>query len=195
MSDLIFDPESHIYRYGEKIVPSVTQVLEEVGISDFSMVPKNFMESAQKLGTDVHSLLELYDKNELDYDSISDQVAPYLPAWVNFLESSKSEIIEIELKVGCEKYGYAGTLDRVLKINGRLAILDIKTGMKSPGHGVQTSAYGNAYFTDRRVKYDRYTWYVDKSHTWKLVKNDNPNDLNVFLGALTVCKFKRSNKK
>lgn len=194
MINIEFEPITHTYKVDGKVLPSVTQVLESVGISDYSMVPKNFLEAAQQLGTDVHRLLELYDKGTLDYDTVDDYIAPYLPSWVDFLDTTGAKIIEIEQKVYCERYQYVGTLDRVLEIDGRLSILDIKTGMKSPGHAIQTSAYVQAYNKDRRKKFDRYTWYIDKKHQWKIVKNDNPNDINIFLAALAVCKFKRSAK-
>lgn len=197
MPQIDFDPVTHTYKIDGRILPSVTQVLESVGISDFSMVSPDVLRDAQQLGTDVHRLLELYDKGTIDYDTVSDYIAPYLPPWVDFLETTGAKIIEIEKKVYCERYQYVGTLDRILEINGKLSVLDIKTGGNQLSHSIQTAAYLQAYNKDRRKKFDRYTWYVDtekKKQKWKLVKNDDPNDINIFLSALTVCKFKRNKK-
>ena len=55
------------------------------------------------------------------------------------------EWIDAERKVYCDKHKYAGTVDAVAKINGRVCVIDFKTSKKiyKPYH-LQISAYAQA---------------------------------------------------
>jgi|10_taG_2_1085330.scaffolds.fasta_scaffold99388_2 hypothetical protein len=190
---LVFDEETHTYRYEGQLVPGVTTVLEGVGISDFSMVPPNVLAQAQSFGTEVHNATEIFDRGEAIPDSISEATERYLCHYISFLRDFEVKFIEIEKKVFCKKYLYAGTLDRIAtlkKISNRPVLYDIKTGQKSISHQIQTAAYEYAYKQDKRSNMDRYTLYLSPDGYKLSEPYKSRQDLDVFLSALSVYNYK-----
>jgi len=144
MNDLTFDEVNHIYRRYGIIKPSVTQILQEVGLIDFSAVPKEVLERASNFGTAVHKTTELFDKNILDFSSVSNPIIPYLKAWQDFLETYKIKILAIEKQFYCSKYDYCGTIDRIVysETLKKEILIDIKTTSSiSPTVNLQTAGY------------------------------------------------------
>jgi hypothetical protein len=194
---LEFDQKTHTYRYGSVVIPNVTTVLENVGLSDFSMVPLDRLAQAQTFGTEVHNVCELVDLGKPVPDSISEMASLYLCHYLEFVRDFQAEMIEVEQKVFCKKYKYAGTLDRVAvlkKLSDQPVIFDIKTGVKSMSHKIQTAAYEYAYKTDKRQKMDRYTLYIGESG-YKLSEPYRGRlDFDVFVSALNVYQYKKGSK-
>ncbi|TBR16981.1 hypothetical protein EPO66_03635 [bacterium] len=123
--DLTFDKDSHSYKLNGVVIPSVTQILQKVGISDFSMVPADRLESARKFGSAVHLACELFDKGTLDECALDSNLWPYLDAWVSFKKEYALEFISIEKPITSVIYRVAGTPDRIAKSDKRrrLAVL------------------------------------------------------------------------
>ena len=140
MLEFQFTEETHEYHLNGVRIPGVTEILENVGLSDFSMVPKETLERAQRRGTRVHKICELWDKGKLNLDALTLEDMGYLEAWREFL-ISRSINPELwlfnETPLYSKSLGYGGTPDRYLV--GRL--YDIKTGVKEKAHGPQTAAY------------------------------------------------------
>lgn len=197
IKELLFDETTHTYRYDGKLVPGVTSVLEGVGLSDFSMVPPDILAQAKEFGNEVHRITEKLDRNEDIPTGISEASGLYLCHYIKFLNDFEVEIVEIERRVFCEKYLYAGTLDRIAvlkKLSDQPVLFDIKTGQKSISHQVQTAAYEYAYKTDKRQKMDRYTLYLSEDGYKLSEAHTSRKDFDVFLSALSVYNFKRSSK-
>lgn len=195
--ELVFDAESHTYRYNGVIVSGVTSVLESVGLSDFSMVPHDILEQAKAFGTEVHKLTEMFDRGEEIPQNTSELASLYLCHYIKFLSDFDVEIVEIEKRVFCKKYMYAGTLDRAAifrKLSQSPIIFDVKTGEKSKAHQVQTSAYEYAYKTDKRQKMERYTLYLSNDGYKLSEAHTSRKDFDVFLAALSVHNYKKGAK-
>tara|TARA_R110000824_G_scaffold118263_1_gene270504 strand:- start:37 stop:612 length:576 start_codon:yes stop_codon:yes gene_type:complete len=190
MNELVFDEEEHKYTYRGRTVPGVTSVLEGVGISDFSMVPKDILQDAMDLGTSVHLTCEYYDKEILDV--IPEVAEPYLKQWMAFCDLYNPEWVDIESKVFCDRFFYAGTLDRVALMNGELWIIDIKTGGKSKAHRLQTSAYEKCWLKDKRKKIRRMCVHLTETK-FTIEEFKNKTDFDLFLAALTTYNFKKGN--
>ena len=94
--DLQFSEEQHAYTLNSVVVPSVTKILQIVGISDFSKVPADILERARLFGTAVHKACELFDKGTLDERTLDTNLWPYLDAWFAFKKDYQLEFIEIE---------------------------------------------------------------------------------------------------
>lgn len=119
-------------------LPHVTTVIKAAGLmGDMSFIP----EGAMQIGTATHKATELLDRGCLDMGSLIPAVAVRLASYQKFLDEVKPEIVAAELRVESKALGYCGTLDRIVVINGRAAILDIKGVMASDWHGLQLSAY------------------------------------------------------
>jgi RecB family exonuclease len=75
-----------------------------------------------------------------------DECFPFVKAWATLRETLKFEIVDSELMVFHDALRYAGTLDRIVRMQDReLAVLDIKSGAKAKWHPLQLAAYALAY--------------------------------------------------
>jgi hypothetical protein len=187
-----FDRDSHKYTMDGVIVPSVTEVISDVGLYDLSMVPKSILDNACSKGTFVHKLTELYDMGTLNIAKVKDNYLGYLKAWETFKNEKNVRVCDVELMVFSNKFKYAGTMDRVAVIDDRICILDIKTGAPSKAHAVQTSAYALAYkeMHGEKVK-DRFCVYLSEKGEYKLTHQKDMFDESIFLSALSIYNFKR----
>jgi hypothetical protein len=137
---LEFDPGPHVYRYMGQEVPSVTQILKVTGaIRGFYRGTE-----ARDRGIAIHEATELMDTIGVPVDAFQMDIRPWLVAWQEFTASTGVEIVSIECPVCHLRAGYAGTADRLINYNNRLAVLDIKTGSKAAWHRLQAAAYAEA---------------------------------------------------
>lgn len=60
-TELEFDPEWHVYRLNGKILPSVTQILDD---GKYDNIDKDILKYAQEKGTIVHAEIERYLKTQ-----------------------------------------------------------------------------------------------------------------------------------
>lgn len=187
---LLFDEPTHTYCVDGKIVPSVTQILEAEGLSDFSAIPPETLRLAQERGTAVHKATQYLDEGRLDWTTVSEQVADYLSAWQRFKNDCQPQILEIEFQV-YSPTGYAGTVDRTLMMDGIHWLIDIKTGNPTRAAAIQTAAYQYAYQSQeygRRAAIQLNSDGTYKIHPYAI---DLMHDMNVFMAALTLYQFKR----
>ena len=71
---------------------------------------------------------------------------PYIDSYVKFLKAHKPEIVLSEKKMFHAELFYAGTVDLVAIVKGKLSILDIKTTTKvAPYAKLQLAAYVRMY--------------------------------------------------
>jgi hypothetical protein len=122
-------------------------------------------------------------------------------AFLRWIESHKVEFLKTELRVFSRRHWYAGTVDFLATIDGRLTIGDYKTsGGIYPEFHLQTAAYlgawleeyapdGTEQFPARAIiRFDKYTGAFSvrgrESATY-------PNDHAGFLGALALHKALR----
>lgn len=194
MNELLFDETTHTYTLGGFVLPSVTQILKDVGLSNYDFINPEILEAASKFGVAAHYACELEDRNELDLDSLDPALKPYLGAWVKFKEDTGFICQQIEARVYSEKYRYAGTLDRVGFLYERKSIVDIKTGTALPDWiALQTMGYQIAYNEKIKAKdkvKDRYAIQLLPNGDYKLKQYEDKSDLSVFLAALTLRNWK-----
>lgn len=189
MSTLAFDEAAHEYRLDGRRLPSVTQVLAP--LVDFSMVPKDVLARAQALGTAVHRMTELYDNDDLDEDSLSDELRPYLGGWRKFRAECQFEPVTIEHRMSHPIFRYAGTSDRTGVIKGRLAVLDIKKMMVLGAHiGPQLAAYEKLHQSEGLQVLDRFALGLRPDGTYRLQPFTDPLDWQCFLSHLTIRNWK-----
>lgn len=192
--EFTFDPEHHIYRIGDTIVPSVTTILrpvnnEHYGIGRSGEGDGRLAHAADR-GDAVHKACQFFDEDDLDEDEELDpEVAPYVTAYKRFRVESKAEILEIE-RPHIGRYGpawFAGRPDRIVIIGkrGRPSPLDIKTTETiAPAVGMQLAAYGELRVTTRA---SLYVLQLFDDGTYKLtdLRDRQPRYLNHFRALLT----------
>jgi len=106
--------------------------------------PYQTNKKAKNRGTTVHSIVEGW-KNMGSIAGIEGPFQGYARSFRDWVSHHNVEIVENEKTVISKKYGYAGTLDMLAKVNGKLMIVDVKTGKDLyPEVKLQTSAYRQA---------------------------------------------------
>lgn len=178
--------EDHIYTVDGVVVPGVTDALQSVGFIDSWW----FSEDATKRGTHVHTATEYYDKGDLDMDSVWPDYLPYVEAYIKFKKDTGFEPLEIEKRFYNERWNYAGTLDRIGRLAGIIALIDIKTGAHAFWWPIQLAGYALGV----RVEYPklaRYSLRLRSDGTYTL----SPPyielyDFDIFKSVMTIHQYK-----
>ena len=189
-----FDEEKHEYSYKGEKIPSVSEILSPLSADRYEGMNPWMLQAAAVKGRLVHEYCELIDYG-LDPDIEPDYMG-YVKAYYDFLMTHKPNWQYIE-KIVCsfrgeakEKDGivYAGTLDRYGIIDGKGAVVDIKTYSSLSTDALisascQTYLYrvalvepladlykGDAYYSPYDTK--RYVLHLKKDGKWRLVDLD-----------------------
>lgn len=102
--------------------------------------------SAQE-GTDVHKAVEAIMDGKRP--AIPDHIAPAVAAYTEFAQTHTIHPLKIETQIVSNKHGYAGTIDVLAEVDGKLGVLDIKTSQSIyRDYGIQTAAYVEALRED-----------------------------------------------
>lgn len=197
MNKLTFDEVNHIYRYEGNIVPSVTQILRQAGLIDFSKVNPAVLEASMKFGTAVHLACEYHDKGILDENKLDVNLKPYLYAWMKFKKDFNIKIEAAEEFVYSPKYEYAGKLDRRVIIRKR-AVLDIKTSEEIyPANAIQLMGYLEAYNEGKKIQdkiQQRFIVMLSNDANYKLEEFTKLSDRVVWYSAVNIAKFRKENQ-
>jgi len=190
-------------------VPSVTTILEAYPkdasyfkwLKDVGSDADAIRDEAGRRGSLVHELTEKYDMGEI-VSYLDDNGRPrfkmlewaMFERYVDFSTNHKPAIDLIELHMASSILGYAGTLDRVMEIEGKRYLVDIKTSNSIyPSYWLQLAAYRHL-LTEMGYNVDGVAilWLNAKTRTrgkkgdiqgigWQFVsKDDTANDLRLF---------------
>jgi hypothetical protein len=183
-AELTFDAGTHVYRYGGRVVPSVTQVLSILSANEFTFVDAERLAAARQLGTHVHAAIDLDNRGELDEAQLDPELKPYVTQWRKFLRTTGWIVTTSEQRVYHPTLGYAGQADTGIWQNGHW-VLDIKTGMVPRTVGPQTAAYQHAM----KPKPKRRLCLQLKADSYQLRECKNPADFSIFTSCLNIWRF------
>jgi len=129
-------------KYDE--LPRVTEV-----ITSCILPETNYHPYYAERGTAVHKAIYYDNLGVLDEQSVNDLIAPYLEQYRRFVQDFQPKIVLAEARLVSPTYGFRGTPDIVaLDEDGRLLVIDVKTGSKQAWHIVQMAAYLNLLEAD-----------------------------------------------
>ena len=183
-----FDAEKHEYSVGGVKIPSVSEILAPLSADRYDGLNPWMLKAAAAKGTAVHEATELIDYGiEPEEDS---ELEPYLLAYQTFLCEHEVEWEMIERIVYYKRLPqdeiplFAGTVDRFGKVNGKYAVVDIKTYASLSTDAMlnascQTALY--AYAIDdmqdggwqRDAQTYRYVLHLRKDGTYRFVDLNN----------------------
>ena len=136
--NLQFDPKRHIYKLDGKIIPNVTQIINE-------LIPIQYKPGDWYLqrGSAVHACAALIAKDvDFEFDQrISGQVG----AIRKFFREVQPEVLAIEKMLYSEQYRFAGTLDLFIKIDRKYCLIDYKSSISIDRLGLQLAGYSLAF--------------------------------------------------
>ena len=191
-----FDEKTHKYTVDGVEVPSVTQILEGVGLVDYRDIPRPVLAYAAERSVAVHTAAEFYDQHDLDFDSLDPQVAKYFIGWKNFRKDYSFEIVESE-KMHIGQMGgllFGMRVDRVVKLgNGQIGVIDIKcTSKVHRAYGVQTAGYviGLGFPCDPLLA-RRFVVHLKPNSLYAVHEYKDPRDGEVFEAGLKIAYWRR----
>lgn len=183
-----FDPNEHRYFLDGVEIPGVTTIIKTAGLSQFW----GGFTQAQLRGLHVHEACEYLDLHDLDWGSVYPQWVGYVRSYERFKQETGFEPELIEYQTYHPIYRFATTIDRRGRLRNESVILDLKTGAEEDWHKWQTAGQqicgGDAWSNDRRGD----IYLHEDGSTATLEWHDDPNDLKVFMAALTICHTKWS---
>jgi len=165
--------EDYGYTIDEMWYPRVTRIVEikaKPALYRFYAKMENFAagermkELSAAEGTLIHETVEglLLGKNP----PVPSSVAPSIDAFREFFEENRIEVHKehVEQRLVNYEHRYAGTLDAIAKIGGKLGILDIKTSQEIyRDYNLQTSAYMAAMNGSVKGLETRWILRIDQS--------------------------------
>jgi hypothetical protein len=180
----------------------VTDILAECGFyQGFEHVPEHLREFYVQRGKMVHRATGLFDRDELDWDTLDERIVPYISAYEQFLAESGAVPLEIELAVQNDELGYCGTLDRIYKQSalwstGEL-VVDIKTTQAAPVTRIQTMAYALALSNGKSTKPAKRGFVaLKKDGTYDAgIYDKDEEDKAVWLACLQVVNWKKEHRQ
>lgn len=186
-----FNEADHSYFLGDRRLESVTEVLGEAGMIDRSW----FTEEARTRGTFVHQATEMIDKGTLDWETLDPSLLPYCCAYEKFCADARPEILISEKPMYHATHLFAGTPDRIQKVNGVTGCWDIKTGARVPATGLQLAAYRELVRVNEDIVCSKsFGLYLQNDGNYRVHEYPNhQRSLNIFLSALTCVRWRREN--
>lgn len=140
--EFTFDPEGHIYRLDGRVLPSVTQSLNEwrevtvygkrffIHTINGTVVEGEVMDNAAAFGRAIHVGAALILQDDLDWGDLDPALVAPLREFEKWVDDYKVKPVHIEEPMYSEKYGVAGTPDLIGEIQGfrHRCLVDFKTG-------------------------------------------------------------------
>jgi len=186
------------YWFGKEVYKAM---VNDPGLSEKEALSAPYVTSkaAMKRGTTVHAIVENYVDNKDYVDSASEEFKPYAKAFYNWVKDFDVEILEHEKTVLSHKYGYAGTMDLIVKFrnSGRIMIIDIKTGKDIyDDYFLQLSAYKQGLEEVEGIKADMGILLLPTNaagkSTGKYKFQEADYCFNEFLSAKTLWEWKNA---
>lgn len=118
-------------------------------------------DSGAGTGTEAHALVEQFLKGEvIDLSGSSKEAKAAFGAFKTWYEGSKPEVINVEEVIYSPSFGFCGTYDCMLRIDGKVWLCDLKTtnASRSAPRGVyadyfiQLGAYAMAHEEERQFE-------------------------------------------
>lgn len=194
----LFDSQRHKYTTPDGLpLVGVTSVLSEytraviggkVWFVDVSgnVIDGETLNRAADFGSAVHKALEFTLTLGPDGFTYPEEIGPVIRQIDQWRKDFRPEIIAVEAQLYHPRLLYAGTMDIVCRIGGRLAIVDAKTGAGKLT-GPQVAAYSELWReeTGERAPIDRYMLHLPRDGSnYKLIPLKNPRDWQFFQVSL-----------
>jgi len=175
-----FDPSGHVYRLGDIEIPSVTRILDTVGlISSYSKDPV-----AAERGTDIHLAAKYLFQGILDWSTVSMEIMPYVVSIDRWLEATGYVANSCEGSDWHKTLLYAGSWDTegLIPKHGN-TIIDLKSGVPARWHRWQLAGYKGLVGRGKKAG----SLYAQKDGSMaKFVSHNDPVYWQQFISALNV---------
>ena len=191
MADFRFVESDHSYWLGERRLPSVTGILKDAGLLNYHGSSTYHMDR----GSMVHKATEMIDRGTLDWSSLDPVLMPYCEAYAKFCSSVNMDTLLLSEKpMYHPQHLYAGTPDRIVKMNGFTSLIDIKSGATHPATTLQVGGYWDLVTAQEDLVIHiskAFVLYLRDDGTYRLNEvTDLRRNLQIFLAALSIVRWK-----
>lgn len=197
MPELKFDEANHIYRLDNMIIPGFSQIVQDLGLVDYSMVKPDDLRFKREVGTAVHKAIFLHNVGKLNMDSLDENVTPYFNSWLKFIELYHPKILTqySEKPICLIKWRYGVTPDIVAELKPGNTIIEIKTtSQMSPVIALQTEAQAIAILETYKLKIkQRWGLQLIPDALPKLLVYEDMSDFTVWISAVNFWNWKQKN--
>lgn len=161
--ELTFDEAGHIYRLNGLVIPSVTTLMKPLSDDFYRTVDPEVLDRAARRGTAIHNAVENF--TTFGIQDIAPQYAGHFQSFLQWWELRKPEPLAMEHKVYHKILRYAGTVDLVAIIGGRLTLVDYKSSaqVNSKLCAVQLEGYDRAFESQGVKVEDRLILHLSRS--------------------------------
>jgi hypothetical protein len=129
---------------------AVPQRLKQYFMKNSKASQEKKLKEAGDIGTAIHAAVEA-DLNG-DEVTLTDKTEPAFNEWLKLKKEHNISAVSTELMVSSDKYGFAGTADIIGWFDGKLCVMDIKTGYYSIKTGWQLGLYRLAHMETDTMK-------------------------------------------
>jgi len=199
-----FDPVTHIGKVNGELWPSVTQLLQEERLIDYSRVPADVLENKRLIGIRVHAATVMIDNGNLDEDHLIQnfpECLPYLEGYRKFRTIENFEPTHKETRYFSMKWRFHGAPDEsgihICKMGAEHALIDYKTTwFMYASAGPQLSGYEILIKENLGIKIKkRFGLLLKPTGNYDLVPFKDPNDRQDFLACLWLHWARRNKYK
>lgn len=175
--------DKRYYKRNGEYYPSITTILQyypkgkyfEDWIKQVGYNSDIIARQSADEGTQTHHLIEKYlDGEKISFLSENGTAICSLNVWnmvlrfVDFWDTHKPELLESEIHLFSEKFKIAGTCDLVIRLNGVLWLIDLKTSNNLHiSYDLQIAAYAqcwNEMFPDNKIQRTGVLWLKSGKH-------------------------------
>lgn len=178
----VIDIDHRGYNPNWQDVKSVTQVIAAAGLMGDTSY---FTDWHKDRGSYAHKVIELYEADDLDLDTLDPQLRPYLDAWLLFKRDTGWLTAGSEMCYLHPVHAYKGKPDVYGMMNGVLSLIDVKCGQPAKWHSCQCAAYQELLRVHGIMIVSSWCLYLNDKGKYKLsAERASRHDLAVFMNAL-----------
>lgn len=166
-------------------------------------------DASADLGTMIHDWLSEFlnagiSKKPLPKKPINPEMKNAVNAFLDWCKKNKVKFLETERKIYSKKYGYAGTLDAVAMVNGKMTLVDFKTSNAIyPEMFLQTVAYQSAFSeeTGKKITHNLILRLSKENkekgiEAFEVKETENyKENFGAFISCLKIYRWQMSQKK
>ena len=121
----------------------------QVRIAEAKQAHIDYAKEKGNIGDIVHDIVECWGAGK-PYPDIPQGIHSYVDRFIDFLVDKQPRFIENEVTLWSREYGYAGTADFIIEVDGKILLADLKTGKSLHAEiGLQLSALAHCDFIVR----------------------------------------------
>lgn len=149
-----FNEDKHEYTVGGVHIPSVSEILAPLNAERYGEINPAVVQQAAERGRAIHEITEQIDYGLEPDEDEAEMVEGYIDAYYQFLFDHEVEWSMVERIVACyrgvegEPPVYCGTIDRFGIVDGKAAVVDIKTYASMTTEAQMTASCQTALYRD-----------------------------------------------